>query len=88
MYKLQSVSKKLDSSIETPSWQLIELGLSTEASLFIAPLQDLLSLGNEARFNTPGTVGMNWEWRLNSFDKILEFSLREFGERGAAWGRR
>jgi 4-alpha-glucanotransferase len=26
--------------------------------------QDLLQLGSEARFNTPGTAAGNWNWRL------------------------
>jgi 4-alpha-glucanotransferase len=30
----------------------------------VLPLQDLLGLGSEARFNTPGTVQGNWGWRL------------------------
>ena len=28
------------------------------------PLQDLLGLGSEARFNTPGTAQGNWGWRF------------------------
>jgi 4-alpha-glucanotransferase len=31
----------------------------------IAPMQDLLNLGNEARMNFPGTLGNNWEWKLD-----------------------
>ena len=27
-------------------------------------LQDYLCLGNEARMNTPSTLGDNWKWRL------------------------
>jgi len=29
----------------------------------LAPLQDILELGNEARTNVPGTDSGNWEWR-------------------------
>ena len=30
-------------------------------------LQDLLGLGDEARFNTPGTVGAhNWSWQARA----------------------
>jgi 4-alpha-glucanotransferase len=29
----------------------------------IAPLQDLLNLGNEARMNVPGGAEGNWRWR-------------------------
>jgi len=28
----------------------------------IFPLQDVLLLGSEARMNTPGTSGGNWQW--------------------------
>jgi 4-alpha-glucanotransferase len=34
------------------------------AQLAIVPMQDLLALGSEARFNTPGTAQGNWRWRL------------------------
>jgi 4-alpha-glucanotransferase len=34
------------------------------APLAVAPLQDLLALGNEARLNVPGTASGNWRWRL------------------------
>ena len=33
------------------------------ASTAILPLQDVLGLGDEARFNVPGTVEGNWSWR-------------------------
>ena len=29
-------------------------------------MQDFLGLGSEARFNTPGTSGENWQWRLGA----------------------
>ena len=29
----------------------------------IYTMQDLLNLGNEARINTPATLGGNWTWR-------------------------
>ncbi len=83
----QRVEQKLNCSVVAPGWQLLELGLATEAFLVVAPLQDLLHLGDEARFNTPGTVGANWRWRLLSFDLSLEGALKGFGERGRFWGR-
>ena len=36
----------------------------TDAFIRIVPLQDILGLGNEARMNTPGTVGRNWKWNI------------------------
>ena len=44
-------------------WDLIELGWQSKAVMAIAPLQDFLTLGSEARFNTPGTSAGNWQWR-------------------------
>ena len=63
------------------------MGLQTDARLFVAPLQDLLSLDDKARFNTPGTIGNNWNWRLVSLDNRLETALRDYGEIGKHFGR-
>ena len=38
-----------------PAWGLIRLAWASVADLAIAPLQDVLRLGNEARMNLPGT---------------------------------
>jgi 4-alpha-glucanotransferase len=45
-------------------WELVELALSSRASLAMVPLQDVLGLGREGRMNTPGTPHGNWRWRL------------------------
>jgi 4-alpha-glucanotransferase len=45
-------------------WELIELALSSPASLAMIPLQDVLGLGSDARMNTPGEAEGNWAWRL------------------------
>jgi len=51
---------------ETIHNDLIALAFLTRAKLAIAPLQDYLGLGSEARLNTPGTPGNNWRWRMQS----------------------
>lgn len=43
---------------------LMQLAWSSAAALAIAPLQDLLNLGAEARMNVPGLSGGNWRWRV------------------------
>jgi 4-alpha-glucanotransferase len=43
---------------------LMSLAWSSTAALAMAPLQDLLNLGNEARMNVPGRAGGNWRWRF------------------------
>jgi 4-alpha-glucanotransferase len=47
-----------------PQWGLIELAYSSLAALAIAPAQDVLGLGSEARMNRPGRSDGNWRWRL------------------------
>jgi 4-alpha-glucanotransferase len=42
---------------------LMEFAWSSGAALAIAPLQDLLNLGREARMNVPGRAEGNWRWR-------------------------
>ncbi|MBI4369095.1 MAG: 4-alpha-glucanotransferase [Elusimicrobia bacterium] len=43
---------------------IIRLAFSTAAQIVIVPIWDWLGLGSEARFNTPGTIKGNWQWRL------------------------
>jgi 4-alpha-glucanotransferase len=45
------------------AWHLMHLAWSSPAALAIAPLQDLLNLGAEARMNVPGRADGNWSWR-------------------------
>ena len=46
------------------AWDLIHAGLASRADTFVTPMQDVLSLNSEARFNTPGVPSGNWTWRL------------------------
>jgi 4-alpha-glucanotransferase len=52
-----------------PARALIELAWSSAAALAMTPLQDILSLGREARMNVPGRPDGNWRWR--STDEML-----------------
>jgi 4-alpha-glucanotransferase len=45
------------------AWDLIRLAWSSPAALAIAPLQDVLNLGSDARMNVPGRADGNWRWR-------------------------
>jgi 4-alpha-glucanotransferase len=42
---------------------LLQLAWSSKAALAMAPLQDVLNLGTEARMNIPGRADGNWRWR-------------------------
>ncbi len=45
---------------------MIEVAWSSVAALAMAPLQDLLNLGKEARMNVPGCAEGNWRWRCTA----------------------
>ena len=49
---------------------LMRLAWSSSAALAMAPLQDLLNLGANARMNIPGQAKGNWRWRLT--EEMLE----------------
>lgn len=46
------------------AWNYIRTGMSSVADTAIFPIQDYLGLGNEAKINSPSTLGINWKWRL------------------------
>jgi len=60
----QRVRDYLDSPCRQMPWPLIRTALASSARLAIIPMQDLLSLGNEARMNLPGVADGNWNWRM------------------------
>ncbi len=51
-------------SAKTIHLDMIRLAFSSRAALAIAPMQDYLGLGSDARLNIPGTTLNNWRWRL------------------------
>lgn len=67
------------SSPEHFPWNLVRAAWTSPARIAIAPVQDVLGLGSEARTNTPGTVHGNWTWRLapGALDGHLAWRLRE-----------
>lgn len=65
------------------SWGLIRGIFASAADTAIAPMQDFLSLGAQARINTPSTLGGNWQWRMDKdaltaslAEKIKELTMR------------
>jgi len=72
---------------ENPSWSLIKIGMDTSANLFIAPIQDILSLDDSSRLNIPGTTKNNWKWKLERPLGEIEGNVRRFSELGNNFGR-
>jgi 4-alpha-glucanotransferase len=64
----------------------MRLAWSSVADYAIAPLQDLLNLGTEARMNHPGRPANNWSWRLRD-DQLTPQLIDWLGELTAVYGR-
>lgn len=54
----------LDTDGREIHWVLLRAVQASVAATAVAPVQDLLGLGSEARMNRPGTTAGNWRWRL------------------------
>jgi 4-alpha-glucanotransferase len=61
--------KRAPGTSEEATPALLDLAWSSNAALAIAPLQDVLNLGKEARMNQPGRADGNWRWRCT--DEML-----------------
>ncbi len=72
---------------DDPSWNLIEVGMRTKANLFISPIQDILSLDESCRLNTPGTITNNWRWKLNLTFEEIDVNLQKYSDLGNRYGR-
>ncbi len=61
------------------AWDLIRAAMASVCEMAIVPMQDVLSLGNEARMNKPGVAQGNWGWRVaaDAFQPELAARLRE-----------
>ena len=59
-------------------WGMIRTGMACGSELFVVQMQDLLELEGDARMNTPGTLGGNWQWRMlpGAADKALAKRLQ------------
>lgn len=53
----------MNTDAKNPGWDLIRLAAASTAQIAIYPLQDVLSLGSEARMNRPGESFGNWQFR-------------------------
>ena len=47
-----------------PSWKMIRAAYESVATCAVIPLQDVFSLGAQARMNTPGKPEENWSYRF------------------------
>lgn len=52
------------------SWDMIRMAQNSVADIAIIPAQDLLSLNESARMNTPARAKGNWTWRLSGLENL------------------
>ncbi|GIV66103.1 MAG: 4-alpha-glucanotransferase [Bellilinea sp.] len=73
------IRRYLARSGEDISWDMIRAVWSSVAVFALAPMQDILGLGNEARMNLPGRASGNWCWRLHpeAFNPVILERLKE-----------
>lgn len=69
------VNRYLRVADDQQPWPIIQAALGSVSKLVIIPMQDLLGLDSQARFNTPGTMSNNWTWQLP--DNFLELTDAE-----------
>ncbi|MBF0281190.1 MAG: 4-alpha-glucanotransferase [Zetaproteobacteria bacterium] len=69
-HEREHMLRYLNAPIDDPMpWPLVKACLASVSQLAILPMQDVLALGSEARFNTPGTLEKNWSWRMSQMPK-------------------
>jgi 4-alpha-glucanotransferase len=70
------------------AWGLLREAWASIATLAVAPMQDVLGLGSEARMNTPGLATGNWAWRLRELPwercAMMRSLAKAFGRAGLA----
>ncbi|HEX9018120.1 MAG TPA: 4-alpha-glucanotransferase [Anaerolineaceae bacterium] len=69
------------------AWDFIRLAWSSVANFTLAPMQDFLSLGTEARMNQPGRLGGNWSWRMKESVLTDETLINRIHEANLLYGR-
>lgn len=76
----------LNTDANNVSWDLIRACFGSTAKIAIVPLQDVFSLGAEARMNTPGVAAGNWAWRYTE-DYLSDGLAQRLRETTILFGR-
>lgn len=67
-------------------WDMIRAVWASVAHTAIAPLQDLLGVGNEGRMNLPASTSGNWSWRFEA-GSLTEEIIKRLKELTDIYGR-
>ncbi len=71
------------------SWDFIRVAYASVSNLAVISMQDFMSLGAEARINTPGVAAGNWQWRYSppQLDRLLQESAPYLKKIATLYGR-
>jgi 4-alpha-glucanotransferase len=61
---------------EDIAWDMIRAVWNSTARYALAPLQDFLRLGSEARMNLPGSMADYWTWRFETWQLTQDLIYR------------
>ncbi|MCU0608733.1 MAG: 4-alpha-glucanotransferase [Chitinispirillaceae bacterium] len=78
--------KHASSSRETV-WDLIEQAMASRAAVAVLPMQDVLTLGPQARINDPASLHGNWRWRWNPDTDPAQAAFSRLADLGKKHGR-
>ena len=78
MRSLVSEYTGLEISALNVSEVFVNMALSSTSALAVIPVQDILSLGEEARMNVPGVAAGNWLWRMST-DQLRTLTADDSG---------
>lgn len=81
-YLAQTMGKR----IGDPAWDLLHAAWASVAVLAVAPLQDVLHMGSEARMNRPGVATGNWRWRFR-IDQFRQDAIGRLAELTTIYNR-
>lgn len=70
----------------TLHYDFIRSAWASTANIAVAPMQDLLGKGSEARMNLPGSASGNWQWRFK-WDDVMPEHEQFLAEITALYGR-
>ncbi len=65
----EALGGKIPSSIHK---EFMNIAFETKSNTVITPLQDILGLRSDGRFNVPGTVKNNWNWMISNEHNLEE----------------
>jgi 4-alpha-glucanotransferase len=70
-------------------WDFIRAAYHSVSRLAVIPIQDILTLGSEARLNSPGRAQGNWQWRCreDQLSRLFQPSAQYLKELGNLTGR-